>query len=79
MGAEEAELEEVVEGEEAGYRAQELDGIGGAVKAKGWMKVRIGASVKEWDGGVREGRMWCGWCDRVVLAGSDGVDGVVRW
>lgn len=69
----ESEVEEVVG--EAGYWRQEIEGVGGAVKAKGRSKIKIGAPVEDGDGFRAGERMWCGWCDRVILGSRDGESG----
>lgn len=73
MDAQKVEFESVVE-EDArgvGYWKQEIEGVGGAVKAKGKSKLKIGAPVIDGDGGKANERMWCGWCDRVALGRED--------
>jgi len=65
-----------------GYLRQEIEGIGGVVKKKVKKKVRVGATVWEFDDEresgkylEREGsgsqRSWCGWCSRVVMSEHD--------
>lgn len=65
-----------------GYLRQEIEGIGGVVKKKVKKKIRVGATVWEFDDEresgkylVREAsgsqRSWCGWCSRVVLGERD--------
>ena len=62
----------------AGYLRQEVEGIGGVVKKKVKKRVRVGATVCEFDDERSSGkylareasgreRSWCGWCDRVIL------------
>lgn len=66
-----------------GYLRQEIEGIGGVVKHKVKLMVRIGKTVKEYDDEREKGsyleremnshsRSWCGWCNRVIL-GDQGV------
>lgn len=61
----------------AGYLRQEVEGIGGVVKKKVKKRVRMGATVWEYDDERGSGqylereasgmeRSWCGWCGRVV-------------
>ncbi|KAL9617786.1 MAG: hypothetical protein Q9160_007440 [Pyrenula sp. 1 TL-2023] len=60
-----------------GYLRQEIEGIGGVVKKKVKKRVRVGATVQEFEDERESGRYldreekgslrcWCGWCDRVV-------------
>lgn len=60
-----------------GYLSQEIEGIGGVVKKKVKKRVRVGATVQEFEDERESGRYlereekgllrcWCGWCDRVV-------------
>lgn len=67
----------------AGYLNQEIEGIGGTVKMKARKRVKVGATVWEFDDERETGkylgreasgllRSWCGWCDRVVLAAQSG-------
>jgi hypothetical protein len=66
----------------AGYLRQEVEGIGGVVKKKVKKRVRIGATVWEFDDERGSGkylereasgreRSWCGWCGRVVKGERD--------
>lgn len=73
-----------VEGEDRsrnkpGYHQQEIEGIGGVVKKKVKKKVKVGATVLEFDDereskiylqreATGQVRAWCGWCQRVVPA-----------
>lgn len=68
--------------EGGGYWRQEIEGIGGVVKKKVKMRVRVGDVVEECEdervaeeflGREREGRgrSWCGWCARVALSDED--------
>lgn len=63
--------------QEPGYFRQEIEGIGGVVKKKVKKRVRVGATVVEFDDEKETGkyllremegreRSWCGWCWRVV-------------
>ncbi|KAK5283324.1 hypothetical protein LTR16_005496, partial [Cryomyces antarcticus] len=77
------------------YLAQEMEGIGGVVKKKVRKRVRVGATVKEWEDERERGgylgreqnglvRSWCSWCERVVLGKKDveresGTDELTRW
>ncbi|TKA74457.1 hypothetical protein B0A49_08763, partial [Cryomyces minteri] len=77
------------------YLAQEMEGIGGVVKKKVRKRVRVGATVKEWEDERERGgylgreqkglvRSWCSWCERVVLGKKDvergsGTDELSRW
>ena len=66
-----------------GYARHEIEGIGGRVKRKLVIMVRVGACVPEWDvekgSGVRvlspeasgSSRSWCGWCWRVIPGRKD--------
>lgn len=60
-----------------GYYHQEIEGIGGVVKKKVKKRVRVGATVQEFEDERETGRYldreekgllrcWCGWCDHVV-------------
>lgn len=88
------ELERVeVEGlgrswEGTSYLAQEIEGVGGALKLKVKKRVRVGAVVREYEderkgqrGGFlereRKGlvRSWCAWCERVVPGVKDADGG----
>ncbi|KAI9735871.1 MAG: hypothetical protein M1834_001336 [Cirrosporium novae-zelandiae] len=63
----------------AGYLRQEILGIGGVVKKIVKRRVRVGATVREWEDERGDGqkwlererngreRSWCGWCERVIL------------
>lgn len=66
----------------AGYLTQEVEGIGGVVKKKVKRRVRVGATVWEYDDERASGkylereasgkeRSWCGWCRRVVKGQRD--------
>lgn len=71
----------------AGYWRQEVEGVGGVIKAKRKVKVGLGAWVSRWGVGQGEerrgaaaqepgeARSWCGWCERVVL--GEGVESIV--
>ena len=65
-----------------GYFSQEIEGIGGVVKKKVKKRVKVGATVLEYDDERISGkyldreasgreRSWCGWCDRVCLGEND--------
>ena len=65
-----------------GYLQQEVEGIGGVVKKKIKKKVKVGATVYEYDNERKSGkdrgrevsgkqRSWCAWCDRVCLGEQD--------
>jgi hypothetical protein len=65
-----------------GYFQQEIEGIGGVVKKKVKKRVKVGATVWEFDDERTTGkyleretsgkeRSWCGWCDRVCLGEED--------
>lgn len=65
-----------------GYLRQEIEGIGGVVKKKVKKRVRVGATVTEYDDereksvylereAMKRNRSWCGWCDRVILGTKD--------
>lgn len=67
---------------EPGYFRQEIEGIGGVVKKKVKKRVRIGATVTEYDDERETGkylereaqgmdRCWCSWCERVVPGLAD--------
>ena len=66
----------------AGYLTQEVEGIGGVVRKKVKKRVRVGATVREYDDERASGkyldreaggrdRSWCGWCGRVVKGQQD--------
>jgi hypothetical protein len=66
----------------SGYLRQEVEGIGGVVKKKVKKRVRVGATVWEFDDERGSGkylereasgreRSWCGWCARVVKGQRD--------
>lgn len=68
----------------AGYLTQEVEGIGGVVRKKVKKRVRVGATVSEYDDERATGkyldreasgrqRSWCGWCGRVVKGQQDRV------
>jgi len=65
-----------------GYLSQEIEGIGGVVKKKVKMRVKVGATVWEYQDERESGeylereasgqeRSWCGWCGRVCLGEMD--------
>jgi hypothetical protein len=65
-----------------GYFQQEIQGIGGVVKRKVRKRVKVGATVYEYDDERKTGkyldreasgreRSWCGWCGRVCLGEGD--------
>jgi hypothetical protein len=65
-----------------GYLQQEIEGIGGVVKKKVKKRVKVGATVWEYDDERETGkyleressgkeRSWCGWCSRVVPGEAD--------
>ena len=65
-----------------GYHSQEMEGIGGVVKKKVKKRVKVGATVWEFDDERETGRYlereasgklrsWCGWCDRVVPGAAE--------
>lgn len=67
----------VDESKETGYLRQEIEGIGGVVKKKLKIRVKVGAVVEEWEDEREcagyltremrgEERSWCAWCQRVV-------------
>lgn len=67
------------------YLAQEMEGIGGVVKKKVKKRVKVGATVKEyederetgkylWREQTKLNRSWCCWCSRIVLGGNDLAD-----
>jgi hypothetical protein len=73
------------------YLAQEIEGVGGALKLKVKKRMRVGAVVKEYEderkghrGGFlqreREGlvRSWCAWCERVIPGIKDTEEGSGR-
>ena len=71
--------------EGGGFEVQEMEGVGGVVKKKVKMMVRIGKWVEEWEDGLSaEGRVsvlereisgkvrsWCAWCERVIPSRAD--------
>ncbi len=70
------------QGISAGYLTQEVEGIGGVVKKKVKRRVRVGATVWEFDDERSSGnylereasgreRSWCGWCGRIVKGERD--------
>ena len=70
------------QGPAAGYLRQEIIGIGGSLMRKVKKRVRIGATVWEFDDERDSGkylerevsgkqRSWCGWCRRVILSERD--------
>ena len=65
-----------------GYLRQEVEGLGGVMKKKVKKRVKVGATVWEYDDERESGkylereasgeqRSWCGWCSRVVLGRED--------
>ena len=65
-----------------GYFQQEIEGIGGVVKKKVKKKVKVGATVWEFEDERASGkylereangivRSWCGWCGRVCPGKQD--------
>ncbi|KAK5064565.1 hypothetical protein LTR84_000398 [Exophiala bonariae] len=65
-----------------GYFQQEIEGIGGVVKKKVKKRVKVGATVWEFEDERSSGkyleresrgklRSWCGWCNRVVPGEED--------
>ncbi|EXJ95704.1 hypothetical protein A1O1_00827 [Capronia coronata CBS 617.96] len=65
-----------------GYFQQEVEGIGGIVKKKAKKRVKVGATVWEYEDERESGkylereakgavRSWCGWCGRVCLGQKD--------
>jgi len=60
------------------FWSQELEGIGGVMKKKVKKRIKVGATVREWEEERETGvpylererrgrdRSWCGWCERVV-------------
>ena len=66
-----------------GYLQQEIEGIGGVVKKKVKKKVKVGATVWEYEDERKDPRKylereatgkersWCGWCGRVCLGEQD--------
>lgn len=76
----------VDDNKETGYLRQEIEGIGGVVKKKLKIRVRVGAVVEEWEDEresadylareIRgEERSWCGWCQRVIPGIKDKDEG----
>lgn len=68
-----------------GYFSQEVDGIGGVRKRKVRKRVKVGATVYEYDDERKTGkyldreasgreRSWCGWCGRLCLGEKDHQD-----
>ncbi len=66
----------------AGYLTQEVEGIGGVVKKKVKRRIKVGATVWEFDDERGSGnylereasgreRSWCGWCGRIVKGQRD--------
>lgn len=64
------------------YLMQEMEGIGGVVKKKVKKRVKVGATVKEYEDEREHGgylareqngqnRSWCSWCLRVVPGRKD--------
>ncbi|RMZ87966.1 hypothetical protein DV736_g4819, partial [Chaetothyriales sp. CBS 134916] len=73
-----------------GYFQQEIEGIGGVVKTKVRKRVKVGATVYEYEDERRTGkyleressgreRSWCGWCGRVCLGEKDRQDQAVDY
>lgn len=65
-----------------GYLQQEIEGIGGVVKKKVKKRVKVGATVWEYEDERESGkyleresqgimRSWCGWCERVCPGVED--------
>ncbi|KAI9791057.1 MAG: hypothetical protein M1835_000549 [Candelina submexicana] len=65
-----------------GYLRQEIEGVGGRVKMKVRKRIRVGATVEEFEDEREKGmflerereggeRSWCGWCERVIVGGGD--------
>lgn len=65
-----------------GYLRQEVEGLGGVMKKKVKKRVKVGATVWEYDDERETGkyleressgeqRSWCAWCSRVVLGRED--------
>ncbi|KAL3424413.1 hypothetical protein PVAG01_03694 [Phlyctema vagabunda] len=65
-----------------GYSRHEIEGIGGVVKRKLVVMVKVGACVPEWEDEKAQGRFmvqeqdgkarsWCGWCCRVIPGEKD--------
>jgi hypothetical protein len=65
-----------------GYHRQEVEGLGGVMKKKVKKRVKVGATVWEYDDERESGkylereasgeqRSWCAWCSRVVLGRED--------
>ncbi|KAI9787057.1 MAG: hypothetical protein M1816_007728 [Peltula sp. TS41687] len=74
----------VDDNKETGYLRQEIEGIGGVVKKKLKIRVRVGAVVEEWEDEREssdylsreiqgEERSWCGWCQRVIPGIKDEI------
>jgi hypothetical protein len=72
-----------------GYHRQEVEGLGGVMKKKVKKRVKVGATVWEYDDERESGkylereasgeqRSWCAWCSRVVLGREDREMGVVE-
>jgi len=70
---------------EPGYFQQEMEGIGGVVKKKVKKKVKVGATVWEFEDERASGkyleresqgklRSWCGWCGRVCPGEDDQLE-----
>lgn len=68
-----------------GYARHEIEGIGGVVKRKLVVMVKVGACVPEWEDEKEQGkflvreaqghaRSWCGWCWRIVPGAKDMVE-----
>lgn len=67
------------------YMAQEMEGIGGVVKKKVKRRIKVGATVKEYEDERETGRYlwreqtglnrsWCCWCSRIVSGEKDLAD-----
>lgn len=68
-----------------GYLQQEIEGIGGVVKKKVKKRIKVGATVWEYEDERETGkylereannlaRSWCGWCNRVCTGEKDRED-----
>ncbi|EXJ89802.1 hypothetical protein A1O3_02869 [Capronia epimyces CBS 606.96] len=72
-----------------GYFQQEIEGIGGVVKKKMKKRVKVGATVWEYEDEKASGkylereakgavRSWCGWCGRVCLGPKDAEEACLK-
>ncbi|KIW10934.1 hypothetical protein PV08_10233 [Exophiala spinifera] len=72
-----------------GYLQQEIEGIGGVVKKKVKKRVKVGATVWEYEDERESGkyleresqgimRSWCGWCGRVCPGAEDRQQPVLK-